>query len=138
MKSEVFDRVRKKKVALTPEEGVRQWLIDELSQNYGYPLNLMCCEYAIDLNGVKYRGDLVVLDKKLNPVLIAECKAPGVKISKNSFKQILRYNLSLKVNYILVTNGLETYMAGINNDTGDYNFLPAIPRYEELSQQKDF
>ena len=134
MKREVFDPVRKKNVALTPEEGVRQWLIAELSQKYGYPVHMMCCEYSIDLNGVKYRGDLVLLNKKLKPVLIAECKAPGVKISKKSFEQILRYNLSLKVNYILVTNGQDTFMARIDNSTGDYIFLPAIPGYEELSQ----
>jgi len=130
MRETVFDPVRKKRVALTPEEEVRQQLIKELSAEYGYPLQLMSCEYPMTVNRVKYRGDLVIFDKEKNPLLIAECKAPDVKISREIFEQILRYNFALRVRYLLVTNGTETFLARIEGD--NYTFLTEIPHYNEL------
>ncbi|MHC1779298.1 MAG: type I restriction enzyme HsdR N-terminal domain-containing protein [Bacteroidales bacterium] len=130
MRETVFDPVRKKRVALTPEEEVRQQLIKELSIGYGYPLQLMSCEYPMTVNKVKYRGDLVVFDKNTNPVLIAECKSPDVRINRDIFEQILRYNFALKVKFLLVTNGNETFLARIEGDS--YTFLTEIPNYNEL------
>jgi len=130
MRETVFDPVRKKRVALTPEEEVRQQLIKELSAEYGYPLQLMSCEYPMTVNRVKYRGDLVIFDKEKNPLLIAECKAPDVKLSREIFEQILRYNFALRVRYLLVTNGTGTFLARIEGD--NYTFLTEIPHYNEL------
>ncbi len=130
MRETVFDPVRKKRVALTPEEEVRQQLIAELSTKYGYPVQLMSCEYPMSVNRVRYRGDLVVFDRNTNPLLIAECKSPDVKIERNIFEQILRYNFALKVKYLLVTNGSETFLARIEGDS--YSFLTEIPHYNEL------
>lgn len=134
MKELIFDPVRKKRVVLTPEEGVRQWLIKELTQSKGYPLQLMSCEFAITINSVPYRGDLVLFGRDMQPILLAECKAPNVKISTESFNQILRYNLALKVKYLIVTNGLQTFLAKITAQTGEYSFLTEIPHYNEISK----
>ncbi len=130
MRETVFDPVRKKRVALTPEEEVRQQLIKELSGGYGYPLQLMSCEYPLTVNKVRYRGDLVVFDKNTNPLLIAECKSPDVKINREIFEQILRYNFALKVKFLLVTNGNDTFLARIEGES--YTFLTEIPHYNEL------
>jgi hypothetical protein len=130
----IWDPVRKKRVALTPEEGVRQWLIKELVEINGYPMHMLSCEYSITINTVNYRGDLVVFGNGINPLLIAECKAPSVIISKSTFEQVLRYNLALKANYLMVTNGHDTYLAKINSHEGDYSFIQNIPKYNELSK----
>ncbi len=134
MREYVYDPVRKKRVALTPEEEVRQQLIRELSKNLGYPLHLMCCEYSITINRLRYRGDLVVFNREGIPLLLAECKAPEVDISRESFMQILRYNSAIKVSYLLLTNGLNTFVAKIDTTTGEYKFLTSIPQYNELSK----
>ena len=132
MKETVFDPVRRQSVANTPEEGVRQWLIRLLSSELDYPLHLMSCEYPMDMNGKKYRADLVVFDRGANPVLLAECKAPDVAINNDVFRQILTYNIVLKVKYILVTNGKATFLAKVDPLTGDHSFLDTIPDYNEL------
>ncbi len=133
MRESIFDPVRKKRVALTPEEGVRQQLIQELSSNLGYPLHLMSCEYYLVINRLKYRGDLVIFNKEIEPIMIAECKSPDVKITRESFEQIARYNYALQVKFLLVTNGLETFMGKIDPANGKYIFLKEIPNYNELS-----
>lgn len=133
MRESIFDPVRKKRVALTPEEGVRQQLIQELSSNLGYPLHLMSCEYSLVINRLKYRGDLVIFDRETNPLMIAECKSPDVKITRESFEQIVRYNSALKVKFLLVTNGRDTFMGKIDPTDGKYTFLTEIPNYNELS-----
>lgn len=133
-KNYIWDPVRKKKVLLTPEEGVRQWLIKELSSKFNYPVHMLGCEHTLRLNNIPYRGDLVVFGKKLQPLLLAECKAPEVKITTKTFDQILRYNLSLKVKYLLVTNGKETYIAKVNPCDGTHTFITNIPYYNELSE----
>jgi len=134
MKSMIFDPVRKKRVVLTPEEGVRQQLIHMLDKKLGYPANLMVCEYSITINGLRYRGDLVVLGKALKPLFLAECKAPSIKITRETFEQILRYNMALNVKYILLTNGETTYFANRDASTNNYIYLTEIPPYNELSE----
>lgn len=134
MKIQVFDPIRKKRVVLTPEEGVRQQLIAMLCNQLGYPLNLMSCEYSISINNLRYRGDLVLLNKSLKPLFLAECKAPTVKITRDTFEQILRYNMALNVKYILLTNGETTYFAAYDNSLEKYQYLTEILPYNELSE----
>lgn len=132
MKEQVFDPVRKKWIALSPEEDVRQQLIGYLSNNLGYPLSRMVCEYSVVINGLKYRGDLVILDKELNPFFLAECKAPSVRIGRETFEQILRYNCALNVRCLLLTNGKTTYFAVQDQLSGNYDYHTEIPSYNEL------
>ena len=133
MRATIFDPVRKKRVALTPEEDVRQQLIRMLSEHKGYPVSLMSCEFSLSLNGNKYRGDLVIHGKEGTPLLLAECKAPGVRIGRDVFDQILTYNSTLGVKHILLTNGPETYFASLNEASGKYEYKTEIPCYNELS-----
>lgn len=132
---QIFDPVRKKRVAATPEERVRQNLIGYLNAECGAPLGLMSCEYSFEINGNKYRSDLVVFNSSGKPLLLAECKAPKVTISKEVFDQIFTYNYHLKVGYLLLTNGKSTYCAKIDTITGQTTFLSSIPKYNELSEQ---
>ncbi|MDX9782155.1 MAG: type I restriction enzyme HsdR N-terminal domain-containing protein [Bacteroidales bacterium] len=135
MRETIFDPVRRKRVALTPEEEVRQQLIQMLSCVKNYPISLMTCEYSLLLNGNKYRGDLVVHDRSGKPLLLAECKAPYVKIGKEVFDQILTYNSSMGVKHILLTNGPDTYFASWSEELGKYEYKTEIPGYHELSEK---
>ncbi len=132
---QIFDPVRKKRVAATPEEKVRQNLISYLHTECGAPYGLMSCEYSFDINGNKYRSDLVVFDSTGRALLLAECKAPSVEISKAVFDQIFVYNYHLKVSHLLLTNGKSTYCAKVDKSTGTSQFLSSIPKYNELSEQ---
>jgi hypothetical protein len=135
MRATIFDPVRRKRVALTPEEDVRQQLIKMLSQERGYPLSLMTCEFSIILNGRNFRGDLVIHNREGSPLMIAECKAPYIKLTRETFDQILTYNASLGVKHILLTNGRDTYFASLNVESGKFEYKKEIPDYNELSQK---
>lgn len=101
---EVFDPVRRRWVALTPEEWVRQCTILRLHEEYGYPLEVMQVEGAITLNGMTRRCDIVVYcDSK--PWMIVECKKSEVPITQKVCDQACRYNTVLRVPYLLLTNG---------------------------------
>ena len=102
---EVLDPVRRRWVALTPEEWVRQHTIRELHQQYGFPLELMQVEAAITLNGMTKRCDIVVYDKGLKPWMIVECKKEEVELTQEVVDQACRYNIVLQVPYLLLTNG---------------------------------
>lgn len=132
---QIFDPVRKKRVAATPEEVVRQNLISYLNKECNTPLGLMSCEYSFEINGNKYRSDLVIFNSLGKPLLLAECKAPSVAINEMVFDQIFTYNYNLKVKYLLLTNGKSTYCAKADSETGKINFISSIPKYNELSEQ---
>ena len=126
---QVFDIVRKKYLILTPEEWVRQHVIHYLISQKKYPKGLMQIEKLISYNNLKTRADIVVYNNKSVPLLLVECKAPSVKINKNAFDQIAKYNYELKAKYLYVTNGLKHYCCEINYLSGDINFLNEIPKF---------
>ena len=125
----IFDRFRKKHVVLTPEEWVRQNLANYLTIQRKCPISLMALEVGLELNTLKKRADLIVYDRHGKPLLIAECKAPGVKITQDVFDQICVYNLSLKVPYLIVTNGVNHYFCKIDVEKKEFGFLDIIPEY---------
>ena len=131
-KTAIFDVLRRKYVALTPEEWVRQHFIHYLIEHKGYPKGLMANEIQLDLNGTKKRCDSVLFSKDLKARLIIEYKAPTVEITQPAFDQITRYNLVLKVDYLIVSNGLSHYCCRIDYARKSYIFLPNIPAYREL------
>lgn len=102
---EIMDPVRRRWVALTPEEWVRQYTIAYLHEQCGYPLELMHVEAAITLNGLTKRCDIVVYDKSVRPWMIVECKKESVPLTQKVIDQACRYNLVLQVPYLLLTNG---------------------------------
>lgn len=128
----VYDRLRHKYVALTPEEFVRQHFIHFLIGELGYKPEVMANEVSIKLNDTARRCDTVVFGRDLKPCMIVEFKAPSVPITQAVFDQIVRYNMVLRVDYLVVSNGLRHFCCKINYENFSYTFLPEIPTYAEL------
>ncbi len=126
-KLEILDRIRKKYVACTDEEKVRQMTIVYLNETLCVPLSSIAVETALKVNNLPKRTDLVVFDTHGKPALIVECKAPSVKINQDVFDQIARYNMTLQVNYLMVTNGIENYFCSLNFEKQTYQFIPELP-----------
>ena len=131
-KNVIFDPLRQKYVALTPEEWVRQHFVHLLTDFKGYPKGLLANEIQLDLNGTKKRCDTVLFNKDLSARMIVEYKAPNIEITQAVFDQITRYNLVLKVEYLIVSNGMRHYCCKIDYNTMKYTFLPEIPSYPDL------
>ncbi len=129
---QIFDIIRKKYVRLTPEEWVRQHLIQFLVNERKFPQSLLSVEKKLLINGLEKRTDLVVYSNSLQPLMLAECKAPEVTINQAVFDQAARYNLTLNVSYFLLSNGLETFTCRIDHLNKRYDFLQEVPYYEEL------
>lgn len=128
----IFDTLRKKYVALTPEEWVRQHFTHFLLEQKGYPAGLLANEVQINLNGTRKRCDTILYRKDLTARMIVEYKAPHIEISQAVFDQITRYNMVLKVDYLIVTNGIKHYCCRIDYSTSRYSFLPEVPAYDDL------
>lgn len=128
----IFDGFRRRWVALTPEEWVRQNFARYLTEEKHYPASLVAVERSLRMNQRDFRTDIVLFSKSGNPLIVVECKAPEVKISQQVFDQIARYNLDLRVSYLIVTNGLTHYCCQFNQEQLSYTFLPEIPDYLEL------
>ena len=131
-KNVIFDVLRRRYVALTPEEWVRQHFTNFLLKEKGYPQGLLANEIQINLNGTKKRCDTVLYRRDLTPQMIVEYKAPSVEITQAVFDQITRYNMVLKVDYLVVSNGLEHYICRMDYDDKKYLFLEEIPDYSDL------
>lgn len=127
----IFDELRKKHLHLTPEEWVRQHWISHLSLTYKYPQSLMKVESGIYLNSLQKRSDLVVLNQQGDSVLLAEFKAPSVKITEKTFSQIANYNTIYKIPLLLVSNGIEHYYCRIDFQRAEFDFLPTLPSFSE-------
>lgn len=128
----VFDPLRKKYVAFTPEEYVRQHFTAWMRDTLHYPVSLMANEIGLELNGTKKRCDTVVFNPDGTPMIIVEYKAPDVRISQATFDQIVRYNMVFRARYLIVSNGLNHYCCVVDYDNNTYHFIPAIPDYHEL------
>lgn len=129
---QIFDRLRGKFVALTPEEWVRQHFVAFLIDYKGYPIGLMANEVALSLNGTSRRSDTVVYDSTAHPLVIIEYKAPSVNITQKTFDQIVRYNMVFKAPYLIVSNGLNHYCCHVDIEKHSYKFLTDIPTYDEI------
>ena len=123
----IFDPLRKTDVALTPEEQVRQNVIGWLHTEMGVPMAMMASEYAFSYNGRKYRADIVVFGRDAAPLLLVECKAPGVRLDRKVLEQGIRYNRVLNVKYMMFTNGENMYFCERVGNGPEYRFLPEIP-----------
>ena len=129
----VFDRLRGKFVAFTPEEWVRQHFVANLVDNLGFPQGLLANEVSITLNGTSRRCDTVLYSPQgLHPMAIIEYKAPHVAVSQKVFDQIVRYNMVLRARWLVVSNGMRHFCCEMDYETHGVRFHPRIPRYEEL------
>jgi hypothetical protein len=129
-KTLIFDKLRKKFLVLTPEEWVRQHYVYFLIEEKKYPISLIALEKQLTINNRKKRTDILVYNSKGNPEIIVECKAPSIKITQDTFDQIARYNLKLKANYLVVTNGLGHFYCKMDFENETYIFLNDIPNYK--------
>lgn len=128
---EVYDAQRRRWVALTPEEWVRQHFVAMLTGHSGYPASRIANEVGIKLNGVQHRCDTIVYGADRRPWMIVEYKAPWVKITQATFDQIARYNLFAHAPYLVVSNGMTHYVCSRNPETGAVTYLPELPMMEK-------
>ena len=131
-KRTIFDFLRRKYVALTPEEWVRQHFTHYLTTHKGYPKGLMGNEVELHVGEKRLRCDTVLYNKQGQPQMIIEYKAPTIQIQQKTFDQISVYNLLLHVDYLIVSNGLQHYCCKMDYDNQKYLFLQDIPDYENL------
>ena len=130
----IFDQVRKKFVLIQPEEWVRQHCIKYLVQDKGFPISLMNVEKSFKVSGLTKRYDLVSFKPDGSVFLNVECKAPNVNITQDTFDQIARYNLTLKSDYLMVTNGLQHYICKLDLENETYHFLKDVPNYPDINE----
>ena len=128
----IFDFLRRKYVALTPEEWVRQHFTHYLVEHKGYPKGLLGNEIELHIGNKKLRCDSILYNKVAQPQIIIEYKAPSVQVQQKTFDQISAYNLLLRVDYLIVSNGLQHYCCKMDYDQQKYYFLKDIPNYEKL------
>jgi len=128
-KTAIFDEIRKKFIIMTPEEWVRQNVVQYLLQQKKYPKSLINVEKLLKINGLVKRYDVVVFNNDGSIFILVECKAPEIKISQTTFDQIARYNMTMQSEYLMVTNGLEHYFCQMDFENERYAFLRELPDY---------
>lgn len=129
---QVFDPIRRRWLALLPEEWVRQHFINHLVFDLGYPASLIAVERSLVLNGLAKRADILVHDAQGLPLLLVECKAPGVGITQRTFEQAARYNSVFRVKWLMITNGVKHYCCAVDHVTSSTSFMDHLPTFKEL------
>ena len=129
----IFDPVRKKFVALTPEEWVRQHAIRYLVTDRKVPESLIKSESEIQLFKMRKRFDIAVFDRNGNALMVVECKAPSVPLSQDVLDQAVRYNLAMRVGYLMLTNGLSHVFCHIDPESNAMRLIENLPDYSNLS-----
>lgn len=131
-KQQIFDFIRRKFVALTPEEWVRQNFLRYLTEEKGFPKGLIAVEMSLDISSNTQRCDVVCFNAEARPLVIIECKAARVKITQEVFEQAARYNMNLKTSFVIMTNGLNHYCCQIDYTNKKVIYLKDIPHYSSI------
>lgn len=134
-KTKIFDHVRKKFLVLTPEEWVRQNFLYFLIRDRNYPASLISIEKGLKVNESFKRCDILIYNSFGKPVLLVECKSPTVKLTSETYHQAAMYNMTFKLPFLIVTNGVQHFCSQINFDTSTYSFLEDIPHYEQINHE---
>ena len=129
----IFDFLRRKYVALTPEEWVRQHFTHFLVSQKGYPKTLLANEAQLQIGDKHLRCDTVLYNKEMQPLMIVEYKAPHIQLQQKTFDQIAAYNLLLHADFLVVSNGLQHYCCQMVYEQRTYRFLTEIPDYATLT-----
>lgn len=124
----VWCEIRGKKLLLTPEEWVRQHVIHYLMSTVGIPRERIASEMAIQVNGLTRRCDIVVVDRTGKPKMIVECKATAIPVNEKVLFQIAQYNRELQVDYLMLTNGNDHFLAKIDTINGELVFLENLDK----------
>ncbi len=135
-KQQIFDFLRRKFVALTPEEWVRQHFTHFLVEQKGYPRGLLANEIQLSVGDKRLRCDTLLYNKQMQPRMIIEYKAPHIQLQQKTFDQIAVYNLLLHADYLVVSNGLEHYCCQMDYARRSYRFLAEIPDYGEVRDER--
>ena len=129
----ILDPIRKKYVKLTPEEWVRQNFVQYLVHEGKYPAGLIGIEVMFKLNKLRKRADILVHNRKGEPVMLVECKSDEVRLDDKVNDQIVEYNMNYRIPYLVITNGMSHYAVKITDyDTHQFEYLLTIPFYEDL------
>jgi type I site-specific restriction endonuclease len=128
----IWDPLRKKEVALTPEEKVRQWFISVLNNQMGVPMHMMMSEVGFKLGNKQLRADILVYGRDAGPLVVVECKRPDVVVDATVLEQAIRYNMVLAVDYIIVTNGNATYIFGKTEE--GFKQVSQLPNYDQMTK----
>lgn len=126
-KLQIFDSIRKKYVALTPEEWVRQNFIQFIVESGKYPASSIAIEKHLKMNGINKRCDAVVYDKEFIPKIIIEFKAPEVELNQSVFDQAATYNMKLNVDFLIISNGINHYICRIDRENSRFSFINELP-----------
>jgi hypothetical protein len=129
-KTQVFDPLRRRYCALTPEEEVRQKVLYLLVEHLGVPQGLLAVEYSVKVNGLDKRCDAVVFGREGEPLMIVECKAVSVQLTQKTLDQAVRYYSALHPKYLLLYNGENCYC--FKTENGSLNAMNHLPNYEEM------
>ncbi len=128
----IFDVLRRKYVALTPEEWVRQHFVHFLIEHKGYPTALLANEIELRIGGKHLRADTLLYNKELRPHMLIEYKSPTIALTQKVFDQISAYNLLLHADYLIVSNGMQHICCRMDYEQNTCHFLEEIPDYSEL------
>ena len=131
-KRQIFDFLRRRYVALTPEEWVRQHFVNYLLNHKGYPKGLLANEVELRVGDKKLLCDTLLYNRDMTPQMIIEYKAPQIEITQHVFDQITVYNHLLHVDYLVISNGMQHYCCRMDYEKREYSFLRHIPNYSEL------
>ncbi len=131
-RQQIFDVLRRRYVALTPEEWVRQHFVHYLIEQKGYPKGLLCNEVELKIGEKKLRCDSLLYDQRMQPKMIIEYKAPQIALTQRVFDQISVYNMLLHVDYLIVSNGLQHFCCQMDYEQQQYRFLKEIPDYQSI------
>lgn len=129
----IYDPIRKRDMIQTPEEIVRQLTIQYLVAEKGFRPNKLAVEKMLIVNERNKRFDILAYDDATAPLLLVECKAPSISITESAFEQISSYNLVLRVPYLLVTNGVDSYCCKMDYEQNSFEFIKEVPEYTEVS-----
>ena len=131
-KRTIFDDLRRKYVALTPEEWVRQHFVHYLTGHLGYPAGLLANEVELKIGEKKLRCDTLLYNREMKPQMIIEYKAPHIALTQKVIDQISVYNMLLHVDYLVVSNGIQHICCKMDYNDKKYLFLKEIPIYENI------
>ncbi|MBQ1582578.1 MAG: type I restriction enzyme HsdR N-terminal domain-containing protein [Prevotella sp.] len=131
-KPSIFDILRRKYVALTPEEWVRQHFVHFLIEHKGYPSSLLANEVSLKIGDKSLRADTVLYDRNLQPRMIIEYKAPSIPLTTHVLNQVGNYNRLLHVDYVIISNGLQHYCCKMDYASQRFVLLEDIPPYQEM------
>jgi hypothetical protein len=129
---QIFDVVRKKYVRLTAEEWVRQHFLHYLIDHLAYPQALIRLEQGVQYNRLWHRPDIIVYDRLAKPLMLVECKAPSIDLTKDTWGQVARYNAHCNAQLLVITNGINHFCWQLDYAQGRHTMLQEIPCFDIL------